>query len=178
MTLSTVLSFVLIPALAGVALADSFNLYAYGDGIGGLPLHYADGAAVISQGKPENATDTDVVSFTTSDGSLVGNPNATSTNPPFSDQLLSIPGPESTSHEIGFVNGTSSPPADVVVNKFVWYGHTLLVQNDEGEFTSLFSVRKSDGAEKDYSLFWNVTDGSDDGDVITISMRSIGPSTD
>ncbi|KAL4948634.1 hypothetical protein BDW69DRAFT_189093 [Aspergillus filifer] len=172
------LSFILIPALAGVALADSFNLYAYGDGIGGLPLRYADGAAVVSKGVPENATDTDVVSFTTSDGSLIGNPNATSSNPPFSDQLLSIPGPDSTSHEIGFVNGTSSPPADVVVNKFVWYGHTLLVENDEGEFTSLFSLRKSEEADGEYSLFWNVTDTAGDEDVITISMRSIGPSTD
>ncbi|KAL4965971.1 uncharacterized protein BDV14DRAFT_199422 [Aspergillus stella-maris] len=174
---STILPSIIIPALAGIALADSFNLYAYGDGIGGLPLHYADGAAVVSKGVPENATDTDVVSFTTSSGSLIGNPNATSTNPPFSDQLLSIPGPDSTSHEIGFVNGTGSPPADVVVNKFVWYGHTLLVENDEGEFTSLFSVRKSEGAEGEYSLFWNVTEAADDEGVITISMRSIGPST-
>jgi hypothetical protein len=34
---------ILFSALASLALAESFNLYAYGDGIGGLPLHYADG---------------------------------------------------------------------------------------------------------------------------------------
>ncbi|KAL4994377.1 hypothetical protein BDV10DRAFT_189111 [Aspergillus recurvatus] len=150
----------LVPALMNLALAESFNLYAYG-------------AAVISQNTPKDANETAVVSFTTSSGRLVGNPNATSTDSPFSDALLYIPGPESTSHEIGFANDTGSVPTDELTNRFVWYGHFLLVENDEGEFTSLFSVRES-ASEGEYSLLWNVTDS--DEDVITISMRSIAPS--
>ncbi|KAL3462214.1 hypothetical protein BJX64DRAFT_288544 [Aspergillus heterothallicus] len=171
----------LLSALVGAALADSFNLYAYGDGIGGLPLHYADGAAVVGRNKPANASKSDVVAFTTSNGRLVGNPNATSTDPPFADTLLFIPGPESTSHEIGFVNETSAPPANEILNKFVWYGHSLFVENADGEFTSLFSVRKSASSDEEgYSLLWNTTDsdaGSGEQNIV-ISMRSIAPSAD
>ncbi|KAL4733277.1 hypothetical protein BDV11DRAFT_175848 [Aspergillus similis] len=173
---------VLFSAFASLALGESFNLYAYGDGIGGLPLHYADGkthrhssrAAVISQNAPKDAKDTDVVSFTTSNGRLIGNPNATSSDPPFSNTILYIPDSESTSHEIGFVNDTDSAPANKLINRFIWYGHFLLVENDEGELTSLFSVKES-ASEGEYSLLWNVTDS--DEDVITVSMRSIAPST-
>ncbi|KAL4983139.1 hypothetical protein BDW68DRAFT_191585 [Aspergillus falconensis] len=165
---------VLASAFASLALAESFNLYAYGDGISGLPLHYADGAAIISQDTPKDANETAVVSFITSNGRLVGNPNTTSSDPPFFDRLLYIPGPESTSHEIGFIDDTDTAPANKLIDKFVWYGHFLLVENDQGEFTSLFSVRER-ASEGEYSLLWNVTDS--DEDVITISMRSIAPST-
>ncbi|KAL4771867.1 hypothetical protein BDW60DRAFT_207610 [Aspergillus nidulans var. acristatus] len=156
---------ILFSALASLALAESFSLYAYGDGIG---------AAVISQDAPKGADDTAVVSFTTSNGRLVGNPNATSTDPSFSNEVLYIPDSGSSSHEIGFVNNTDSALANTLINRFVWYGHFLLVENDEGEFTSLFSVKEST-SEGEYSLLWNVTDS--DEDVITISMRSIAPST-
>ncbi|KAL4746117.1 hypothetical protein BDW72DRAFT_207630 [Aspergillus terricola var. indicus] len=155
---------VLFAAFSSLALAESFNLYAYGDGIE---------VAVISQNAPEDANDTSVVSFTTSNGRLVGNPNATSSDPPFSNALLYIPDSESTSHEIGFVNDTNSAPAKKLINRFVWYGHFLLVENDAGEFTSSFSVKES-ASVGEYSLLWNVT-GSDE-DVITISLRSIAPS--
>ncbi|KAL4816957.1 hypothetical protein BDW67DRAFT_184412 [Aspergillus spinulosporus] len=155
---------VLFFALVSLASAESFDLYAYGDGIG---------AAVISQNAPKDANNTAVVSFTTSNGRLVGNPNATSSDPPFSNALLYIPESESTSHEIGFVNDTDSAPANKLINRFVWYGHFLLVRNDEGELTSLFSVKKRT-SEGEYTLLWNVTDS--DEDVITISMRSIAPS--
>ncbi|KAL4901562.1 hypothetical protein BDW74DRAFT_181573 [Aspergillus multicolor] len=165
---------ILVPALTGLALADSFNLYAYGDGIG---------AAVVSKRKAENATDPDVVSFTSSNGRLVGNPNATSSSsdPTFTDALLSIPGPDSNSHEVAFINsaGSSSGSDEHVTNKFVWYGHTLLVEDNEGAYTSLFSAKKSDDSDGTYSLLWNVTDfDSEVGDVITVSMRSVAPSTE
>ncbi|KAL3432360.1 hypothetical protein BDV09DRAFT_197863 [Aspergillus tetrazonus] len=156
---------ILFSALASLALAESFNLYAYGDGIG---------AVVISQNAPKDANDTAVVSFTTSNGRLVGNSNATSSDPPFSNEILYIPDSGSSSHEIGFANDTDSAPANTLIDRFVWYGHFLLVKDDEGEITSLFSVKKST-SEGEYSLLWNVT-GSDE-DVITISMRSIAPST-
>ncbi|KAL2842193.1 hypothetical protein BJY01DRAFT_249236 [Aspergillus pseudoustus] len=175
--LSSVL--VLLSALAGLTLADTFNLYAYGDGIGGLPLHYADGAAIISKKAPANATNSDVVSFTTSDGQLVGNPNTTSSDPPFSNTVLFIPGPDSSSDEVGFLNASATAPDDEVTSKFVWYGHFLLVENDAGELTSLFSVQKSSDDDEEYALLWNTTDSdSSSGEFISVSMRSVAPSTD
>ena len=77
-------------------------------------------------------------------------------------------------HEIGFANGTDSAPANTLIDRFVWYGHFLLVKNDEGKITSLFSGKKST-SEREYSLLWNVTVSGED--VITTSMRSIAPST-
>ncbi|KAL4808785.1 hypothetical protein BDV18DRAFT_157723 [Aspergillus unguis] len=164
-------------ALAAVTSAETFNLYAYGDGIGGLPLHYADGSAVISKNKPANATDTAVVAFTKDRDTdqMVGNPNTTDSNPPFSDQLLYIPGPSSTSKEMGFAAENDSS-TDKITDEFVWYGNFMLVKQEDGEYTSLFSVKKTDGDDsEEYNLLWNVTDSTEE--VITISMRSVAPSS-
>ncbi|KAL3469803.1 hypothetical protein BJX99DRAFT_240630 [Aspergillus californicus] len=163
----------LLSTLASLSLAESFNLYAYGDEIGGFPLYYSEGTAVVSKNKPENTT---AVSFTKSNGGLVGNPNATSssTDPSFSDAVLFIPGPDSTSHEIGFVNDTDSnkrSDGSEVTTSFVWYGHSLFVEDEAGEMTSLFSIKKSDLGGQ-YSLLWNVTEE----EVITIGIRSVAPS--
>lgn len=110
-----------------------------------------------------------------SSNELIGNPNTTSTasSSSFTDVSLFVPGPNSNDKEMGF---TSDPSSNQVTNKFVWYGNFLLVENDSGEYTSLFSVKKSSSHDEDgsYDLYWNVTDS--DEEVITISMRSVAPS--
>ncbi|KAE8312136.1 hypothetical protein BDV41DRAFT_577969 [Aspergillus transmontanensis] len=156
--------------------AQKFGLYAYGENVGGLPLYYVDGSAVVSPETPKNGTDVAPVAFNKdSDNELIGNPNTTSTAsaPGFTDVSLFVPGPDSSDKEMGF---TSDPSSNQVTNKFVWYGNFLLVENDSGEYTSLFSVKKSSSHDEDgsYDLYWNVTDS--DEDVITISMRSVAPS--
>ncbi|GAB1201013.1 hypothetical protein APSETT444_010397 [Aspergillus pseudonomiae] len=186
--------FVSLAAVVGTAsAAQKFGLYAYGENVGGLPLYYVDGSAVVSPKTPENGTDvapvackspsptTIQVSLTDpsvnkdSDNELIGNPNTTSTasTPAFTDASLFVPGPNSNDKEMGF---TSDPSSNQVTNKFVWYGNFLLVENDSGEYTSLFSVKKSSTHDEDgsYDLYWNVTDSNEE--VITISMRSVAPS--
>ena len=113
------------------------------------------------------------VSPSSSGGSIVGNPaNSTSTSS-FSDEELFIPSSDSTSTQVGFTSNSSATD-DEVTNKFAWYGHFLLVEEESGEFTSLFYVKKT--SEDDvYSLQWNITD-EDDGEFISVSMRSIAPS--
>ncbi|KAE8371836.1 hypothetical protein BDV26DRAFT_302434 [Aspergillus bertholletiae] len=166
-----------LAVVVGTASAtQKFGLYAYGENVGGLPLYYVDGSAVVSPKTPDNGTDVAPVAFNQNgDNGLVGNPNTTSTasTANFTNMSLFVPGPNSSDKEMGFTN---DPSSNQVTNKFVWYGNFLLVENDSGEYTSLFSVKKSSTHSEDgsYDLYWNVTDS--DEDVITISMRSVAPS--
>lgn len=107
---------------------------------------------------------------------MVGNPTSNTTvngtsQPPFQNQQLFVPGPDSTDHRMGF---TQSATSNQVTNKFIWYGHFLLVEDDSGEYTSLFYAKKTE-QEDVFSLQWNITD-EDEGDFISISMRGIPPS--
>ncbi|KAJ5865389.1 uncharacterized protein N7529_007305 [Penicillium soppii] len=162
--------------------SDSYSLYAYGENIGGLPLYYAHGIAVIANHTPANATDVGQVTFTPgSSGSLVGNPtNGTEsdgkrrTSGSFSNQELFIPSANSTDHQVGFTADASS---DQVTKKFVWYGHFLLVETDEGDYTSLFYAKENQTQDGAYSLQWNITNEDDgDGEYYAVSIRSIAPS--
>ncbi|CAG7919588.1 unnamed protein product [Penicillium olsonii] len=167
--------------ILGQRSSDSFSLYAYGDSIGGLPLYYADGNAVIANHTPDNATDVGQVAFTPgSSGPLVGNPaNETDTSGKksssgsFKNQQLFVPSANSTDHQVGF---TASASSDQVTSKFIWYGHFLLVETDDGEYTSLFYAKKNNSQEGAYSLQWNITDDDEDGEYYSVSMRSIAPS--
>lgn len=112
---------------------------------------------------------------------MVGNPaNATSGsgkkkksgNTAFSNQSLFVPSANSTNHQVGFTNNASSSE---VTNKFIWYGHFLLVETESGEYTSLFYAKKSDQDDV-FSLQWNITDEDDESEFISVSMRSIPPS--
>ncbi|KAJ6092440.1 hypothetical protein N7467_004409 [Penicillium canescens] len=163
--------------------SQTYSLYAYGEIIGGLPLYYADGNAVIANKTPDNATNVGQVAFTPgSSGPLLGNPtnstgsdsgNSTST-PPFSNQQMFVPSADSTNHQVGFTGNASSGE---VTSKFVWYGHFLLVETDDGEYTSLFYAKKHNSQEGAYSLQWNITDDDDeDTEYYSVSMRSIAPS--
>ncbi|KAH8432818.1 uncharacterized protein LDX57_010447 [Aspergillus melleus] len=161
-----------------LAASASFGLYAYGENIGGLQMYYADGNAVVSKQAPSNATTAAPVIFTHDDDEgLIGNPNTTDSanKPNFTNASLFVPGSSAESHQVGF---TDDPSANEVTNKFVWYGNFLMVEDDSGEYTSLFTVKKSSSSTNDgeYSLLWNVTDS--DEEVIEVSMRSIAPSND
>lgn len=114
---------------------------------------------------------------------MVGNPaNGTShsgkskkaSDSSFSNQSLFVPSANSTSHQMGFTNNASS---DQVTTKFIWYGHFLLVESDSGEYTSLFYAKKTEQDDV-FSLQWNITDDDDEGEFISVSMRSIPPSTE
>ncbi|KAE8155303.1 hypothetical protein BDV25DRAFT_135050 [Aspergillus avenaceus] len=174
-SLKVPLYFLSLAGVIGSVSATSFNLYAYGDNVGGLPLYYSDGNAVVSPDTPSNATKAAPVAFMKDDNNgLVGNPNQTDTgaDPAFTDESLFAPGPYSTDKRMGY---TTNATSNEVTNKFVWYGHFVLIEDESGEFTSLYSVKKSSSHDQDgsYDLYWNVTD---DEDVVPVTMRSIAPS--
>lgn len=72
---------------------------------------------------------------------------------------------------------TNNPSTGQVTTKFVWYGHFLLVEADDGGYTSLFYAKKSGSNDGAYSMHWNITD-DEDVEFIPISMRSIAPSNE
>ncbi|RAL14688.1 uncharacterized protein BO97DRAFT_422580 [Aspergillus homomorphus CBS 101889] len=144
----------LLPALAQLAAAESFSLYAYGDSLGGLALYYADGKAVVSASIPSNATDVSRVTFTKEDSNgLLGNPpndnHTTGDSGSLANQLLYVPSSSATSKQVGL---TADAGADQVTSRFVWYGNSLLVEDESGEYTSLFSVKKSSSDDGEYAL--------------------------
>ncbi|RDW93371.1 uncharacterized protein DSM5745_00693 [Aspergillus mulundensis] len=164
-------STLLVPALASLAFAQSFNLYAYGTGIGGLPVHYADGNAVVNKGAVNAVTDA-VVSFTKDNARLIGNPDSSGAAGSFSNVLLYVPGSSSSSHNVGFTTDQTST-ADRVTDKFVWYGATLLIKSDDGQLTSSFYLKESDAASGQYELLWGVSGD----EYISVGLRSVAPAT-
>jgi hypothetical protein len=84
-----------------------------------------------------------------------------------------IPSADSTDHQVGFTNNASSKE---VTSKYVWYGHFLLVETEEGEYTSLFYAKKHSSQAGAYYLKWNITDDDEDTEYYSVSMRSIAPS--
>ncbi|CAI7651211.1 unnamed protein product [Penicillium manginii] len=139
--------------------SESYSLYAFGDNIGGFPMYYAD----VTPGES---------------GPMIGNPTSNSTTVngssqrAFQNQQFYVPSPDSSDHQVGFTQNATS---NQVTSKFIWYGHFLLVENDSGEYTSLFYAKKTE-QEDVFSLQWNITDEDDEGDYISISMRGLPPS--
>ncbi|KAJ6103159.1 hypothetical protein N7486_005586 [Penicillium sp. IBT 16267x] len=163
----SIFSFLALISLAAAAQVESRSLSSESYSL------YAEGNAAIGKKIPPNATEV-TSSPSSSGGSMVGNPaNRTNNKRSFSDQELFIPSSDSTSHQTGFTSNSSASDQEVT-NKFVWYGHFLLVEAESGEYTSLYYVKKAD-YEDLYSLQWNITD-EDDGEFISVSMRSIAPS--
>jgi hypothetical protein len=109
---------------------------------------------------------------------MIGNPTSNSTTVngtnqrAFQNQQFYVPSPDSSDHQVGFTQNATS---NQVTSKFIWYGHFLLVENDSGEYTSLFYAKKTE-QEDVFSLQWNITDEDDEGDYISISIRSLPPS--
>ncbi|KAL6889197.1 hypothetical protein GGI43DRAFT_430924 [Trichoderma evansii] len=156
-------------ANTGGNVPSSFNLYAYGDGIGGYPIVYLDGVAHVGQQSQLN-TSTQVARFSLSSNTLVANPNSTTDNSGFSNATFFVPGPNDSSPMAGFVNGT--PPATAISSGWTFYGQTLLLVGSSGQWDGLFSAEPT---EKDgiFSLNWNQTSDT----AIPLSVRLTTPSS-
>ncbi|CAG5138702.1 uncharacterized protein ALTATR162_LOCUS423 [Alternaria atra] len=157
-----------------VSPSATFQLYAYSDDFGGLPLFYADGLAYVGDPSQVNNSDAAVVIFTTnSDHHFVGNPNTTlsNTTPSWSNVTLFVPEAASGDKRVGFL-----PPNDGTGNTtthtsgFAFYGSTAMLYGDDGGIVTSFSGSKLQGSDV-YELFWNDTDGT-----VPLTLRRIAPS--
>ncbi|KAJ9268842.1 hypothetical protein DTO212C5_5043 [Paecilomyces variotii] len=157
--------------LCSAASQDNFNLFAYGDNIGGLPLVFRDGYAQVGDPNKLNSSFTKIYFDTNSSTSQwVANPNNTdsSANATWSNQVLFVPGPSSSDHRIGF----ASDPGSNVTTTFKTYGQFVFVVNTTGEWESAFYAQSTD-TENLYSLLWNPGDSED---YIPVTLRTVAPS--
>ncbi|KAH8890321.1 hypothetical protein GQ53DRAFT_807099 [Thozetella sp. PMI_491] len=117
-----------------------FKLYAYGEGIGGLPVFYLQGAAYI--GDVNNLT-SDIsgeavqVTFTDNDGVWTISPDNSSA--PFSNETFYVPGPSSGGGPGGFLNGTA-PPDNSTFTSSGWsfYGSIAILELSDGSWATNF----------------------------------------
>ncbi|KAI5919171.1 hypothetical protein F4810DRAFT_688691 [Camillea tinctor] len=164
------------PALMARAPTGSFNLYAYGDGIGGAPIIYNGESVYV--GLPaafSNSTEAAPVLFDLSDNVLTGNPNTTSSSSPsWSNVTMFIPASGSSSHSIGFVSGSSSN-SSITTDGFLFYGQAVLHKNSAGSLETLWYAIPTD-VDRVWTLAWNSTSDSTNG-TVPISLRSTAPTT-
>ncbi|KAI8674525.1 hypothetical protein NCS57_00350500 [Fusarium keratoplasticum] len=195
---------VILSALGFVSCAslarpqEPFQLYAYGEGIGGLVLFSDGGTVPPESGKTRSATEhslTQVVGiyagnpgdfdsdqaapviFTDNDGTWACSPNRTgldgASQASWSNLTLAIPDPSSSSHGVELLNGTEDTDGRVTTG-FSFYGAVAFV-HEAGLFTSLWygTAHARSGI---FFVNWNVTE-NDDASVL-LSIRATPPIED
>ncbi|KAI4608087.1 hypothetical protein J4E83_009270 [Alternaria metachromatica] len=152
-----------------------FQLYAYSEDIGGLPLFYADGLAYLGEPALSNSTDAAVVTFTIdANKHFIGNPNATTATgePTWSNTALFIPSSSSVDRRVGFLppnNGTGNTTTQT--SGFAFYGSTVMLYGEDGTVaTSFYGMKAENGL---YELHWNDTEGK-----VPLTLRSMAPSSE
>ncbi|KAH7135803.1 hypothetical protein B0J11DRAFT_611673 [Dendryphion nanum] len=150
---------------------DTFQLYAYGEGLGGLPVFNAGGDAYVGNPNSFNSSDAAEVIFNPTENAWVGTPNATATNgtaPNWSNVTFSVPG--SSSGRVKFLDSNSSN-SDYITAGFVFYGSTAMFTGN-GELESLwYAEPQADGGA--HALYWNTTSEGQ----IPVTLRRMAPSS-
>lgn len=102
----------------------------------------------------------------------VANPNTTDTGPnsTFSNAVFFVPGPDSSSRQVGFL-ASNSTPTDDVTSGFTFYGHVAILVDSAGAWQTLFYAipTSSNGI---WSLNWNTTD---EDDAIPVTLKDSAP---
>ncbi|OCK92396.1 uncharacterized protein K441DRAFT_614615 [Cenococcum geophilum 1.58] len=164
------------PLLARATSSDSFGLYAYGSGIGGLPVFYSDGNAYIGHGPPPNASSSANITLTKNPNDSVGwiaNPNTTtSSNATWADASFYVPSPEASSHQVGF---TSNATSDQISSGFAFYGHVTFLVASSGGWEALFYAKPT-ASSGIWSLMWNQT-GETDSSAVPVALKDSAPPT-
>ncbi|CAJ2512546.1 Uu.00g055610.m01.CDS01 [Anthostomella pinea] len=163
------------PAAMKRAPTGPFNLYAYGDGIGGAPVFTSGDVAYLGNKSELNDAEASPVLFTVgASNTLYGSPNVTDeeTTPSWSNVTFYVPGPASSSHTVGFTNST--PETNVSASGFIFYGQFALHENADGNLETLWYATPTeyDGV---WSLDWNTTDDESE-EAVLVTLKSTAPS--
>ncbi|KAI0127256.1 hypothetical protein BJ170DRAFT_683101 [Xylariales sp. AK1849] len=156
---------------------NQFELYAYGEGFGGLSVFNWGGLAYLGNVSLANDSEAANVVFTRSSvdtTTMVGNPEVTQggARPSWSNATYFIPS-DTTTHQTGFVEGVAA--TDQVTTGFVFYGNTAAWENTDGQLqTEWYALPYGDTDL--WTLNWN-SDGDETEDQVLVSLRSATPST-
>ncbi|RYP66627.1 hypothetical protein DL771_007696 [Monosporascus sp. 5C6A] len=151
----------------------SFGLYAYGEGIGGLPVFYNEGMAFVTDFTTANTTDMVPVSFTFSDTTFTAQPNTTSNNssssPGFDVAVLSIPADDAPYRQVHFlVNDTSDGK---ITSGFGFFGAMVFLQGSDGSLQTQFYAESTD-TEGIWALAW---DDADAEGAVPVTIKDTPP---
>ncbi|KAL5364167.1 hypothetical protein BJX96DRAFT_178734 [Aspergillus floccosus] len=157
----------------GQSCKQSFRLYAYGEGIGGLPVYYADGRAEIGNRSLSTANETVSIYFTIpGETPKVWHAEANRTeslNPSFDSLIFTLPSISGTS---GGNVGFSDPddPRRFDTKTLTLYGNYVLIDSPNANF---YTTRSDSGV---YSMKWDQNDQASP-NRIPLKIRAIEPST-
>ncbi|TGO62005.1 hypothetical protein BCON_0023g00650 [Botryotinia convoluta] len=165
---------------------DSFHLYAYGTGIGGLPVYYSDGNAFIGNTVPANSKVNANITFTpTSSSEWIVTPsssNVTLTNTTTSALVIN---PSSSGlTNVGFTGAvvgnsttkglSASTAGNGTTKGFIAFGNWAMWKNPSTEkiVSNFYATPVCDGV---WQLMWNAEE-IDDGSSISVAVRKTAPS--
>ncbi|KAH7177085.1 hypothetical protein EDB81DRAFT_707844 [Dactylonectria macrodidyma] len=172
--ISLILALFFTGTSAGLATRESqtpFQLYAYGEGLGGLTLFSTGGNAYLGDYKLVNDSQAAPVLFTITEDSWLGSPNTTDISssdvPTWSNYTFAVPSDQSSSHQVLFIKSPSDVASSLVTDCFTFYGTIAFVATASGKMESLWYAVPSD-TEGIYTLKWN--DQSGEGVLLIIKM--------
>ncbi|KAH6874867.1 hypothetical protein B0T10DRAFT_566986 [Thelonectria olida] len=157
--------------------SSSFQIYATGDNISGLPLFSCGDSAYLGDytllGDAEAAP---VIFHATADSIWLGSPEASGFSgsdalPTWSDLKFYVPGEASSSHVVGLID-SSSGNTNIISSGFVLYGTYVLVTGNSGKLEALWYAVPSETSGV-YSLKWN--DTGDDEKSVVVSLKTLPP---
>ncbi|TEY38585.1 hypothetical protein BOTCAL_0486g00080 [Botryotinia calthae] len=168
--------------------ADSFHLYAYGTGIGGLPIFYSDGNAFIGNTIPEGSKVNANITFTPSSSSeWIVTPSSSGNNVAFTNTTTSAlvinPTSSGLTH-VGFTgaavgNSTTkglsvSTAGNGTTKGFISFGNWAMWKDPSTEkiVSNFYATPHCDGV---WQLMWNAED-VDDGSSVSVAVRKTAPS--
>ncbi|PHH66300.1 hypothetical protein CDD81_7893 [Ophiocordyceps australis] len=173
-----------IEALLGLVVAaaaapyETFNLYAYGTGIGGLAVFAQGNMAYIGDEaymKRLNGSDAALVKFTAARDSSVWNAssNQTAVAAPFSNATLFVPRQGSPSSQVGFSNNTAAD-GSVSSDGFTFYGDVAMHVNSTGHWETHWCAEATDSKDV-WSLHWDPRATSSSGNRVLLELKATGP---
>ncbi|KAI1847861.1 hypothetical protein JX265_013903 [Neoarthrinium moseri] len=157
--------------------SSSFQLYAYGEGFGGLSVFYWNGLAYLGDASLANDTEAAAVLCKSSSDStsMVGIPVTTpgQATPSWSGVTYYIPSDTATTHQTGFVSGEAT--TEDLTTGFVFYGNTAAWATSSGKLQTKWFATPYENTNI-WLLNWNPSTDSSDNKV-QVTLRSVTPST-
>ncbi|KAK9419338.1 hypothetical protein SUNI508_01315 [Seiridium unicorne] len=159
--------------------ATGFELYAYGEGFGGLSVFNWNGLAYLGNASLANDTEAAQVLFersSTSTTSMVGSPVVGPGQPPpsWSNVTYFLPSDTASSRQTGFVD--SSVSTEDTTAGFVFYGNTAAWEDSTGALQTKWYATPY-GSTNIWNLNWDSTNDDSD-DKVLVTLRTVTPTVE
>ncbi|KAI1047157.1 hypothetical protein LB505_010081 [Fusarium chuoi] len=174
--LTTFAASFLATAATAASNTGPFSLYAYGTGVGGLPIFSSGDEIFVGNFSKVDDDEAAPILFTVGDDAWYASPNTTGyakgRDPSWSNLTFAVPGPSSSSHSVKLINSTAD--TDGYVFDLMTYGTFVMVE-ENGQMTSLWYATPSeiDGV---YVIGWNASDAGQSDDKVAITLKKTPPS--